>query len=39
MDVFADPSMIVKDTIILGVACATFWAAGYFSFRVQRYVR
>ena len=39
MDVFASPNMIVRDTIILSAACVIFWAAGYVSFRVQRYVR
>ena len=39
MNVFASPNLLLRDVLILGTACIFFWVGGYFSFRVQQYVR
>ena len=39
MNIFDDPNLLIQDVFILSAACGMFWVGGYFSFRVQTYVR
>ena len=39
MDIYSSPNMLLRDTLILAVACLSFWVGGYVSLRTQRYLR